>query len=584
MTPKSLANIRSDFLAAVRARGLKTGEQKSKAPLSPAWSELMGRLSSKRLHIGLSRLARFASANETKPSEIDDTAIEKFIAAVREGSLHRKPDSLHRSVALIWNEVGKQTGLNLLPVRVPSFRRLAKRTEWTLLPNSFRTDVEAYLNWCAGSDPFAADARTRALAPRTLRLRRDQIHAAATALVESGAAPAAVTSLADLVSPDALKRILRRRLAAEGGSENSFNRDLGEALVQMAREWVKVDAVILAELKRLVGKMPMPASGLTEKNKRFLRQFDDPAALRRLFGLPKRLWSEVRRDQNANFRTLAKAQASLAVAILSYMPIRLQNLATLEFGKHLFLKDAARATSTLELSAGEVKNREQLAFDIPPHIARMLIEYRDRIAPKIIGHRPERLFVNSDGSAKSQATVAWLISNYLKRRAGIVLTPHQFRHLSAKVLLDAEPGSFETVRQFLGHKSLKTTVAAYTGIDSRRAARHHQRLVEQALAAHPVPGRLRRNRRNERSTGNIYCAARPKFRFPLRLGPKRTAFAGMRRLKPAIRSMRAGQPLISRIVRVKTCITAIAASLGSSRINIPSGSRLRRSAASTRAS
>ena len=135
--------------------------------------------------------------------------------------------------------------------------------------------------------------------------------------------------------------------------------------------------------------------------------------------------------------------------MLSYMPIRLQNLATLEFGKHLFLKDAARATSTLELSAGEVKNREQLAFDTPPHIARMLIEYRDHIAPKIIGHRPTRLFVNADGTAKSQVTIAWLISNYLKRRAGIVLTPHQFRHLSAKVLLDAEPGSFETVKQLL---------------------------------------------------------------------------------------------------------------------------------------
>jgi hypothetical protein len=34
----------------------------------------------------------------------------------------------------------------------------------------------------------------------------------------------------------------------------------------------------------------------------------------------------------------------------------------------------------------------------------------------------------------------------------------------------------------LGHKSLNTTVNAYAGIDSRRAARHHQRLVEQALA------------------------------------------------------------------------------------------------------
>jgi hypothetical protein len=50
------------------------------------------------------------------------------------------------------------------------------------------------------------------------------------------------------------------------------------------------------------------------------------------------------------------------------------------------------------------------------------------------------------------------------------------------VVLDAEPGNFETARQLLGHKSLRTTVEAYAGIDSRRAARHHQRLVEEALA------------------------------------------------------------------------------------------------------
>ena len=125
----------------------------------------------------------------------------------------------------------------------------------------------------------------------------------------------------------------------------------------------------------------------------------------------------------------------------------------------------------------------ELAFDIPPRVAKMLIEYRDRFAPKIIGHRPTRLFVNVDGTPKNQATVAGLIMSYLRRRAGIVLTPHQFRHLSAKVMLDADPGEFETVRQFLGHKSIKTTVGAYAGIDSRRAARRHQHLVEQALAA-----------------------------------------------------------------------------------------------------
>jgi integrase len=272
--------------------------------------------------------------------------------------------------------------------------------------------------------------------------------------VNAGIKPAEIKSLADLVSTDSFRLILRQRYNAANGRENSFNPALADTLVQIAREWVKVDAGVFAELKRLAGKMPMPQSGLTDKNKGFLRQFDDPAVLQRLHDLPERLWAEVRR-QAPHFRTLAKAQAALAMSILCYMPLRLHNLVSLTFDVHLFLRAEMNAISTLEISAPDVKNKTDMAFDIPHRIAKMLIEYRDRIAPKIIGHRPDRLFVNADGSPKSQATVAWLIRTYARRRAGIVLTSHQFRHLSAKVLLDAEPGSFETVRQLLGHKTSK---------------------------------------------------------------------------------------------------------------------------------
>jgi integrase len=492
LTPKTVANIRSDFLAAVKASGLKPVERSAKTPLSAAWSILMAQLSGKRVHIGLSRLARYASARGIEPTQIDAAAIERFVTAIREGSLHRKPTDLHRQVALVWNEATQLPGLDLQSVPAPSFRGPPKRIDWTLLSATFQKDVEDHLAWSAGTDPFAADARARALAPRTLKLRRAQIHAGITALVESGVKASAISSLADLVLPDHFKRILRRRLEVVGGGENAFNRDLAEALVQIAREWVKVEASALAELKRLAGKVPMPASGLTDKNKGSLRQFDDPAAMHRLIDLPKRLWAEVKAGR-PNFRTLAKAQAALAVAILSYMPLRPQNLAALTFDVHLFLRAEARATSTLELPASEVKNKQPLAFDIPPYVTKMLIEYRERIAPKVIGRRPDRLFVNVDGTPKSQATVAWLITTYLEKKAGIVLTGHQFRHLSAKGLLDAEPGGFEIVRQLLGHKSLKTTVGAYAGVDCRRAARHHQRLVEQALAAQsPTPRRKQR--------------------------------------------------------------------------------------------
>jgi len=493
LTAKRFANIRSDFLAAVKASGMKPLKVELKSPLSPDWVDLFERLSGRRAHIGLSRLAHYASAQGIAPKDINDEVIAGFIAAVRERSLHRKPDALHRQVGLIWNEAARDPALGLEVVNVPSFRGPVERIDWALLTDAFKKDMEDYLSWCGVSDPFAADARSRALAPRTLRLRRDQIHAAVTALVKNGTEPTAILSLADLTSPDNFKSILRGRLKRVDGQTNTFNYNLGKALVQIAYEWVKVNAQGLAELKRLLGKMPVPLMGLTDKNKRFLRQFDDPAVLRRLYRLPDTLWAEVRRDHRPNFRTLAKAQAALAIAILSYMPLRLQNLTALEFGTHLFMQEGAGAVSTLELSAAEMKNQQELAFDIPPDVAKMLIEYRDRIAPKIIGHRPTRLFVTVKGTPKSQATVAYLITSCLKRRAGIILTPHQFRHLSAKVVLDAEPGAIETVRQHLGHKNTKTTVGAYAGINSRRAARHHHRLVQQALETQtPVPGRKKR--------------------------------------------------------------------------------------------
>src|SRR6202011_191346 len=81
-------------------------------------------------------------------------------------------------------------------------------------------------------------------------------------------------SLADLTSSNNFKFILRWRLNSVDGQTNTFNYNLGKALVQIAYEWVKVDAQGFAELKRLLGKVPVPLMGLTDKNKCFLRQFD----------------------------------------------------------------------------------------------------------------------------------------------------------------------------------------------------------------------------------------------------------------------------------------------------------------------
>jgi len=500
ISPKSLANIRSDLLAAITTSGLK--------PISPAqqrltepWRALMTRLTQKRQRIGLSRLVRYGSAQGLAPNDVNDAVIAAFMESVREGSLHRKPNELHRKTTVIWNEIAAAfPELGLCLVSIPSFRPSPRRVDWSLLPKSFHNDLEECLAWCASTDPFAAEARSRPLAPATIKLRREQIHAAVTALIESGVEPAALTEIADLVSVANFKRIAQRRFKLTDGRENSFNRGMATTLVQTAREWVKVDGATLNELKRLASKVPAPRADLTAKNKRFLRQFDDPVVLKRLRALPAKLWSKVRRDDKPNFRTLAMAQAALALEILFYLPIRLQNLISLTFDVHLFLHGGPGAISTLEIPAHEVKNKRPIEFDIPPHIARMLIEYRDHIAPKIIGQKPDRLFVNPDGTPKTSQTLAWLIRRICRKHAGIEVSPHKFRHLAAKVVLDDSPGAFELVKQLLGHENLKTTTNSYTGIDTRRAARHHHCLLDREAekkATTPL-GRLARRRKVDR--------------------------------------------------------------------------------------
>ncbi len=104
ITPKTLSNIKSGLMAAVRATGLLSLPAPAKARLSVPWAQLMEKLEGRRAVIGLSRFGHYASAAGITPGEINDTAIDQFIADVRRGSLHPRPERLHRRTAIIWNE------------------------------------------------------------------------------------------------------------------------------------------------------------------------------------------------------------------------------------------------------------------------------------------------------------------------------------------------------------------------------------------------------------------------------------------------------------------------------------------------
>ena len=80
---------------------------------------------------------------------------------------------------------------------------------------------------------------------------------------------------------------------------------------------------------------------------------------------------------------------------------------------------------------------------------------------------------------------------------GVVITPHQFRHLAAKLFLDRHPNEHETVRRLLGHKSLETTMRYYRELEAVLAGRRYAALLDELLG--DFPSRIPRHGRMKAS-------------------------------------------------------------------------------------
>jgi integrase len=52
---------------------------------------------------------------------------------------------------------------------------------------------------------------------------------------------------------------------------------------------------------------------------------------------------------------------------------------------------------------------------------------------------------------------------------GVRVSAHQFRHVCALLYLQRHPGDYETVRRFLGHRRIETTIRYYAGMEGEAA-------------------------------------------------------------------------------------------------------------------
>jgi integrase len=477
--------VRSQVLRALMLTGAAAPLKTADTRLSPGWQDLIAAIPQPRLRHALSRFGRFCVQQGIEPPDVNQEVFDHYREALMERSLVRNPQAVHHQAAQAWAELPEGlAGLSGTRIEVPSVgtQRAPGRRPLSAFPASFVEELAAFGRWCLTADPLDEGARAKALRPQTVISYRSNLHTAADAAVRSGVAIAEVTSIAVLTRPSVYREILRHLLRGTDQKATANVHGVATVVLIVARDWLRQSPEELAALKTIKAKLPKLRPGLTQKNRDLLAAFDDHALLRRFLLLSDELWKEALNDKLARNQRLVRAQMSLLIGILQIVPLRRKNMCALLFDKHVTWPNGPSAPALIQVPVDETKTELDFVAELPLELSRRLHLYRTRLAPQLTGKVPTHLFVATDGRPKRQESVTNRLVVFLAKRLGLSMTMHQFRHLVGKLMLDDNPGAYEAVAQILGHAGTKNVVRFYGGADTRRATRHHARLIEKLRA------------------------------------------------------------------------------------------------------
>jgi site-specific recombinase XerD len=131
----------------------------------------------------------------------------------------------------------------------------------------------------------------------------------------------------------------------------------------------------------------------------------------------------------------------------------------------------------LVIPAEEVKNGQMLEFELPAESTRLLKLYVKDYRPRLTTSANSWLFPGRGDACKTPAVLGRQISDVVFAETGLLIHPHLFRHIAAKLFLDQHPGQYEVMRRVLNHRAMHTTVNFYAGGESISAARHFDNAI-----------------------------------------------------------------------------------------------------------
>lgn len=471
-TDKTRANIRSNALAALEIAGLVLPRH-NRTPLSPEWRALWGKLS-RSLKLALGSFARFCSHAGISPAAASDQHVRRFADALALASLRKEPARALYYLTTGWNKAATSiSGWPTQRLTVPKRRLLIAPPE-DILPKSFRDDLENYIRRMQALDPLDPDAPPRALAPATLAHRRRQIRRFFGELTQSGVNPQDLPDLRAMVRPEMARRGLGRMYDQHNRSTSGMIHGMAYTLLAIAKHYARLPEQEVRALRAFCAQLKPKQEGMTAKNRARLRQLNDPAQLRRILLMHEELLAVSKAKALSPKKAALAVETALAIELLVMTGLRIKNLARLRLDENfLWSRSPWQGVCHLVIEARDVKNGEHLEFELNGETIRILQTFVRNHRSVLLPAGCPWLFGRRDRIGPADESVLGnRISRTIRKRTGMAINPHLFRALAGKLFLDRNPGQYESVRRWLGHKNISTTLTAYTGEESVSAAKH----------------------------------------------------------------------------------------------------------------
>ncbi len=503
-----IISLCSELRYILRRLGRHEPNRRGTSLKSPSLEACLNSLPSFR-RLAMLKFLQFLDGNAIAPGQVDAGTLSAFQQHCSERFLCSKPAVRAGYTAAAWNWACQNVpGWPGMPIK-----RTGRADHYTLrldtYPASFQQDLNEYTCWLAGpnleqiffedlfSDEGGSPRRPRkALRPSSIEGRRFILRCAAAALVSKGVDQQRITGLRDLVTPPERPKAIIRYYVERNGNKVSVMTDrVAQTLHLVARDYCRLPESQIRALAHWAKSVAQPEpTGLTEKNTRRLRVLMQPRVRAMLLCFPTEF---MRRATSPGLKPAVAARLAMyatAMEILLICPMRRGNLAALRLDQHLHRPDPRGKRPThIIIEADEVKNENAIHWPIPPETGAVIEKYLTRYRPHLVEPGNPYLFGISDKQRAAQF-LGSALAKIITRETGAEFNVHLARHFAAWNFLQQNPGQYEVVRQVLGHRSIKITMAYYIGLETAAAAGQFDRMVlRERRAVHTVARRAFRS-------------------------------------------------------------------------------------------